>query len=194
MAAAQPIRNKKDIARLAGYLLKQGQPRNHLLVVLGACTALRVSDLLHLTWADVYDEAGGQFKTHLTLTEQKTGKQSVIALNRQALGALRLCFAYRRGPYLFAGRRKNGSPISRVQAWRIIRAAARAIGLDGPVCCHSLRKTFGYHAWKSGVSAVVIMDIFNHSSYEVTRRYLGVCQDDRDRAYMRCKLFQATAD
>jgi transposase len=38
-----------------------------------------------------------------------------------------------------------GKAIGRVQAYRIIKTAADALEL-GRVSCHSLRKTFGYHA------------------------------------------------
>ena len=187
--ATEPIRDKKKLRELAGYWLKRGNLRNYLLIVLGVCTALRISDLLKLTWADVYDKGRGAFRSHITLTEQKTGKHKNIALNKKAIAALRLYEPHRRGVYIFTNNRKNPAPISRVQAWRIVKAAALAIKLAGKIGCHSLRKSFGYHAWKNGTSPVVIMDIYNHSSYEVTRRYLGVSQDDRDGVYLNLALF-----
>jgi len=190
MAATEPIRDKKQLRQLAEYYLKRGQLRNYVLIVLGACTALRISDLLALTWNDVYDPRRKAFRTHVTLKERKTGKTRTIALNKQVIHALRMYYPHRRGLHIFMSNRKDGRPISRVQAWRIIRAAAIAVGIPGKVACHSLRKSWGYHAWTSGnVSPVVIMDILNHSSYKTTRRYLGVAQDDLDRAYMGITLF-----
>jgi integrase len=185
----EPIRDKKQLHQLAGYWLKKGNLRNYAMIVLGVCTALRISDLLRLTWKDVYDEKSGNFRSHVTLTERKTGKQKTIALNRQAVRALRLYFPHRRGEYVFANNRKEGAAISRIQAWRIIRAAAEAIGAMGCIACHSLRKTFGYHAWRAGVLPVMLMDIYNHSSFEITRRYLGISQDDRDKVYLAMALF-----
>ena len=173
---------------MPSYFLERGQLRNYVLLSLGVHTALRISDLLKLRWEDVYDEAADTFRKHITLTEQKTGKQKTLALNPQAIRALRLYLPYRRGAFIFASR-KGDKAISRVQAWRIIHDAAEALGLREHISCHSLRKTWGYHAWTSqAVSPVVIMDIYNHSSYEVTKRYLGIAQDELDRAYMRVEL------
>jgi len=190
MAATEPIRDKKQLRRLAEYFLQRGQLRNHALIVLGTCTALRISDLLSLTWDTVYDEAHQTFHPHITVTEKKTGKTKTIALNKQAVNALRLCYPHRRSNYIFANNRKDGKAISRVQAWRIIHAAVAAVGITGKVACHSLRKSWGYHAWTSGgISPVVIMNILNHSNFETTKRYLGVAQDDLDRAYLEAALF-----
>ena len=190
MAATEPIRDKNQLKALSEYFLKRGQLRNYVLVVLGAHTALRISDLLRLKWVDVYDKERGDFRAHVTITEKKTGKTKTIALNKHAVNALRLHFPHQRGEFIFVSNRKNGKAISRIQAWRIIHGAVLAVGIAGKIACHSLRKTWGYHAWTSkAVSPVVIMDIYNHSSYEVTRRYLGVAQDDLDRAYLGMELF-----
>lgn len=192
MAAAEPIRDKKQVKKLAEHYLHKGQIRNHVLVVMGIYTALRISDLLRLKWEDVYDFKHRSFRSHIYIVEQKTGKRKTIALNKQAMVALKLYFTVlggeKQGFFLFQNNRRNRAAIGRVQAYRIIRAAAEAIGLQGQISCHSLRKTFGYHAWKSGVQAVVIMDIYNHSSFNITKRYLGVSQDDRDEVYRNMRL------
>jgi integrase len=152
---------------------------------LGVHTALRVSDLLRLTWDVVYDFALNRVRETIIITEKKTGKTKIIALNKEAVRALSLYAkqAAEKGGFLIVNARTKRA-ISRIQAYRIIRAAAEALRI-GRVSCHSLRKTFGYHAWKNGVSPAVIVEIYNHSSLAVTKRYLGVTQDDKNEAYMR---------
>ena len=189
MAATEPVRDKEQLRRMGEYWLKRGSKRNYALIVLGVCTALRISDLLRLKWLDVYDEQRGMFHSHITITEKKTKKQKMIALNPKAVKALRFCLSSRHGDYIFVSNRRDERAISRQHAYRIIRDAAKAIGAAGRIAAHSLRKSFGYFAWKSGVSPVIIMDVYNHSSYEITRRYLGVSQDDRDKVYLNLALF-----
>jgi integrase len=185
MAATEPIRDRQQVKQLTEYYLGKEQIRNHVLIIMGVYTALRVSDLLRLRWNDVYDFRRRRVRDRIQLTEQKTGKSKIIALNRDAVSALSQYAAQKDiHPDMFIMENpRTHKAISRVQAFRIIRAAASDLNI-GRVSCHSLRKTFGYHAWKNGVALAVIMEIFNHSSYAVTRRYLGITQDDKNEAYL----------
>ena len=102
------------------------------------------------------------------------------------LGALKQCYLHRRGDHIFANDRKEPKAISRVQAWRIIPAAVVEPGIMGKIACHSLWKTWGYHAIIDGdVSLAVVVDIYDHGSYETTKLYLGIRQDERTRRYLR---------
>lgn len=231
MATTEPIRDKKDLEKLANYFRGRGELRNYAMIVVGTCTALRISDLLKLKWSDVIHLDASfskppeqcpkarkskppaipaqtetnsrpespypdnplphlRFKTHVFVSEQKTGKQKLVALNDSAKLALREYYAVRvQSDYIFAAKRSR-RPITRQYAWLVIRDAAAELGIDGVISCHSLRKTWGYHAWTEGnISPAVITEIYNHSSYEVTKRYLGIEQDDLDAAYLKMKLF-----
>ncbi len=189
MAATQPIRNKHQIRELAAYYLQKGQVRNYVLIILGVHTALRISDLLRLRWDDVYDFAAGRVRASISVIEQKTKKTKIIALHKAAVTALTLFAkaAAKPGHFLIENTRTKKA-ISRIQAYRLIRDAAEALGFQERFSCHSLRKTLGYHAWRSNVPPAVIMEIYNHSSWAVTRLYLGVTQDDKDAVYLGLEL------
>lgn len=192
MNTAQPIRKKEDLDFLKSYYQTvYPNARNQLLVVMGLNTALRISDILELCWKDVYNFGNGSFKEHISIIEQKTGKFSSIFMNHNICEALE---AYRDEMlqenikitpelYLFLSRKGRNNHISRVQAYRVIKEIAMDCCISGVISCHSLRKTFGYHAWKQGVPPALLMDIYNHSSFQVTQRYLGIEQDDRDQIF-----------
>lgn len=188
MNTAQPIRNLKELEQLKNYYGKVNpEPRNYLLITLGLNTALRISDELQLKWKDVYNFESKEMKEHIIVIEQKTGKENQIYINKQIKSALD---NYKDSldeivseQYIFSSRTSTEGHITRVQAFRIIKKAANYAQIEGVISCHSLRKTFGYHAWKQGISPVLLMNIFNHSSFEVTKRYLGIEQDDKDKVY-----------
>jgi integrase len=131
--ASEPIRDKRSLKQFVNFYLQQGKWRNYTLIVMGLNTALRISDLLAVKWADVYDFERERFRKHLTLTEGKTGKKKSIALNKAALHALRLYFPHRRGLFIFANNRADARPINRSQAYRIIKTAAHGEGDIPPI-------------------------------------------------------------
>lgn len=192
MNTAEPIRSKEDLAHIKDYYkIIRPNTRNYLLIIIGLNTALRVSDIIQLKWQDVFDFHTSSFRNHITLMEQKTGKTSVIFLNnsvKQAIQKYKQAFGNSTETvlsenYLFGSYGRGDTHISRVQAFRIIKQAAQECGIEGVISCHSLRKTFGYYAWKQGVQPVMLMNIFNHSSFRTTQRYLGIEQDDRDKIF-----------
>ena len=189
MATTDPIRDLKQLHKLADYFLCRNKFRDYTMIVLGVYTILRISDLLKLQWNHVCD-SNGRFFTHIQVFEQKTGKRKLIALNDKALEALRILYPHRRSAFIFASAYGDHNPITRVHAYRLIKTAANKLDMDGCISCHSLRKTLGYFLWKEkNVSPVVIMELYNHDNFETTKRYLGVAQDDLDEAYTGIQLF-----
>lgn len=128
----------------------------------------------------------------MTLKERKTGKYSRLLINSELQTLLkeyyRRYYSDSANPYLFCSSRKVSEPLSRYQAYRIIRHAAEQVGLTDHISCHSLRKTFGYQAWKQGTPPALLMSIYNHSSYQITRRYLCIEQDDKDAVFSNINL------
>lgn len=194
MSTTQPIRNPEKLHDFKEYYLtEKPHSRNYALCILGLNTALRISDILHLKWKDVYDFSKGNYRSHISVLEQKTGKTNEIAINQAIVEVLSSCFsllepAPSEEDYLFQSRKGTNRPISRIQAFRIVKEAASCIGMDKHVSCHSLRKTFGYHAWRQGTPPALLMDIYNHSSYRITKRYLGIEQDDKDNVFLNISL------
>jgi len=132
----------------------------------------------------MYDFKTRRPRNSITITEKKTGKTKTIALHKSIISALKVYYNQATPGAPLILNPQTGKAITRVQAYRLLRSAAEAIRLCQRVSCHSLRKTFGYHAWKGGVSPAVIMEIYNHSSLAITRRYLGVSQDDKNAVYI----------
>ncbi len=193
MSTTQPIRNKQLLHDFKNYYLTAHPNfRNYTLILFGLNTALRISDILHLTWGDVYCAEQRRFHDHLLVTEKKTGKETRILINKELQKILR---SYRKTQlciddtdYLFPSPKKVGTPLSRYQAYRIVRKAAEAVGIEDVIRCHSLRKTFGYHAWKMGTPPALLMEIYNHSSFQITKHYLGIEQDDKDAVFRDIQL------
>ncbi len=192
MELVEPIRDKKTINKMKNYLKTQNT-RDYTLFVLGINSGLRISDLLSLTVKDVITNEG-KLKDRISLTEQKTGKIKDFPLSKSALEALKEHLDSLKdccpSSYLFPSRQGN-SHLSRVQAWRIINQAAKVAGLattEVNIGTHTMRKTFGYHAYKLGMDISVIQKLLNHSSPAVTLAYIGITRDDLDRVYLSINL------
>lgn len=73
MNLVEPVRDTKMIQDIKVYL-KGRSLRDHALFVVGINVALRISDLLKLTWIDILDMNRKNFKS-IRLVEGKTHKK-----------------------------------------------------------------------------------------------------------------------
>ena len=168
--------------------------RNKLMFLLGINVALRGSDLSRLRWSDILNE-DGTVKENTKIQPvktRKTGKFVYIYFNdacRTALQDYLSKYPYKSiHDYVFESK-KSDDGIKPRQIWDVVKKAAKEAGIQQNIGSHSLRKTFGYWVWhdaKDKEEALIILQrIFNHSSPQVTLRYIGVEQEDIAEVYKK---------
>jgi site-specific recombinase XerD len=182
-----PIRDKKQLELLKMYLREKSK-RDYLMLMVGISSALRISDILKLKVGDIWD--GRKPKEFIFLNEEKTGKYKRFPITENLQKAIREYmkeYSPNQDSFLFFSR-KGDKPISRQQAALILSVSGDYVGIKEPISTHSMRKTWGYWAHKSGVSLALIMEALNHSSIANTKKYLGITQEDLDDVYMNLNL------
>lgn len=187
MEFVQPIRDLKKIDTIK-KLLKQQNLRDYCLFVLGINSGLRISDLLKLRISDVSEK--GKIKDRIRLREKKTNKFKDFPLSNSTKSALKEYLKtreYNENEPLFISRKNKGF-LLRQQAYKIINDVAESVGIKEKIGTHTLRKTFGYHAYNNGYDITLIQKLFNHSSPAVTLRYIGITQDEMDDVYLSLDL------
>lgn len=175
MSTVEPIRNIEHLKKLEKYFQKKS-PRDLLLFTIGTNCGLRISDIVALNVGDVRN------KTHIQIIEKKTRKFKKFPINSKLKPMFdEFTKGKRSDEALFQSRFHNR--MDRFTAYRIIKAACKEIRLEEKVGTHTLRKTFGYHHYKKFKDVAMLQKIFNHSSPQITLRYIGIEQDQIDESY-----------
>lgn len=175
MNTVEPIRDMDLVLDVADYL-KSKNERDYVLFMFGIYTGLRISDILKFRVRDVKD------RDAVYIREKKTGKEKRFPINAELRPIIGNYIRGKRDfEYLFRSPHFPNKAISRQQAYNILADAGRAFGISS-IGTHTLRKTFGYHMYQQTHDAVTIKEILNHSDISVTLRYIGINQDNKDRA------------
>ncbi|MCH6264166.1 tyrosine-type recombinase/integrase [Neobacillus citreus] len=177
MEYVEALRDVKQINAIKKYLKKYSE-RDYLLFVFGINTGLKITEMLEIRVNDVLenDHTAKNFYQYSHLDTMKE-----VYLNQKVKKAL-LHFVQTNQldpeDYLFKSN-KTEKPITRQQAYRIIHQAAEAIGIEGKIGTNSMRKTFGYHAYRRGVAISLLQKHFNHSTPSETLKYLGISKEEK---------------
>lgn len=169
MNEVQAIKERSHIELLKNAM----HGRNLLMFTVGINIGLRISDLLALKVGDLRNQDS------VTIYEGKTRKARTFTLNESVKDVVATLIPADANDedYVFTSRKGVNKPIGRVQAYRILNAAVVRAGLGNvytSIGAHSMRKTFGYFAYESGVDITLLMRVLNHSSQRETLRYIGI--------------------
>ena len=181
----EPIRKMEDVKRFYNWLNENATPREAECFLIGCNVALRAGDLLKLKFSD-FD---GKF---IALNEQKTGKYKRIPVTpviTEAVERLKKYYESKNftATYLFqsTGNRAHHLCQPICIQWLSVnfKRAAKALGFDHNINTHTMRKTWGYHAYERNEDILYIQALFNHSNQRVTLNYIGVTRSTIEQMY-----------
>ncbi|MFB5088373.1 tyrosine-type recombinase/integrase [Psychrobacillus sp. PGGUH221] len=171
-----------------GYLRGKNK-RDFLLFSVGISSALRISDILSLKVKHLWD--GKKPVEYVELHEKKTSKYKRFPVTPNLNKAIKEYMTEYNGQpddFLFVSRVGHNKPITRQYANMMLKNACDMVGIKETVSSHSMRKSWGYWAFKQGISLDYISIALNHRSISETKRYLGLLQEDLDNIYLQVNL------
>ena len=174
-----------DAMNLIRKLAKDENYKMSLLIALGCFTGLRISDILALRWNQILGVS------EFTIIEKKTGKKRTLRLNPQLQEHIQECYEHIqpigvKAPILVS---QKGTIFTIQRINVILKEVKKKYRLKVKnFSCHSLRKTFGRQVYNmnsenSELALVKLMELFNHSSIAITKRYLAIRREELLETY-----------
>jgi len=180
-----------DFKSLIGKLERDTKYKFCLLITIGVFTGLRISDLLQLRF--------NQFENTeiLIIQEQKTKKTRRIKINFDLKAIVervkqKMCIV---DTYQYIFINKYGTkPIDKSYVNVKLKEILKHYGieLEGNASSHIFRKTLGNRVLRlnnySNEAVILLMELFNHSSPSITKKYLGIREKEILDVYDSLKL------
>jgi site-specific recombinase XerD len=188
MEYVEALRDIKQINAIKRYLKKQSD-RDYVLFVFGINTGLKITEMLSIRVGDILTEQSliKDFYFMFTKASEPTKEVYLNETVKKILLQYIQSANLKNDDYLFLSK-KTKMPITRQQAYRIINKAADSVGIKGRIGTNSLRKTFGFHAYKRGVAISLLQKHFNHSSPSETLKYLGISKNEEMKTQIDVRL------
>ena len=162
----------------------EGQRNRAMLEVLYSC-GLRVSELIHLRYGDIYPDEG------FIKVEGKGSKQRLVPISDVALREINNYLYDRRSVVakkgfedtLFLSRR--GTALSRIMVFHIVKLQTEAAGIHKNVSPHTFRHSFATHLLEGGANLRAIQEMLGHESITTTEIYTHI-----DREFLRKEILE----
>lgn len=157
-----------------GYGSLRANPRIAAALTTEANLGMRIGDVLRLRLKDIVRD-GGRYR--LNVTEEKTGKKRTFTVPDEVYGFLR--------DYAVANRIPEEGllfPITVRAIQKHLKAVCDVLGYDN-ISTHSFRKWYATDIYEAnGHDIVLVQQLLQHSSPNVTRRYIGISDQRVEQA------------
>lgn len=174
-----------EYQRLVKCLDDDGQYLWCTYCILSFCLALRISDVLKLTWNDVLD------KRSITLREKKTGKVKTIPIGSNTSEHLSKLYAKMKRPnrykYIFLNP-ETKKVYTRQRINQLLKELKDKYQIQvGNFSSHTFRKTFGRYVYnkmgRTEEALVILNQIFKHHSIQTTMIYIGLRSNEIGKVF-----------
>lgn len=116
------------------------------------------------------------------IKEHKTGKVHQFELRENIYKLLREYvdkYGFVQEEYIFKAHRGSANkPLSRISAWKFVKALADEAGIKYLVGAYSLRKSFARWLYDECHDIFKVMRVLNHSDAVTTARYICLEEDE----------------
>lgn len=181
-----PIKDKNILHEVQDTLLhnfKAGR-RNYTIFQTGKATLLRVSDVLALRRSQIFED-DGSIKRNAYIVDKKTGKRNTLYL-KPVEDDLKLYLGWLDNEgidseWLFPSIKHHDRHITEKQYYKVMSKVGDLLNIPY-LGTHTMRKTGAYMVYEqSHYNIGLVMSLLNHSSEEMTLRYLGLDQVSREK-------------
>lgn len=161
-----PIKDEETLTRFM-EALRAVDDKYYILFEIGVGTGLQLQDILKFRNRDIR----GKQRLEVRIGTKKTERVFEIP---EKLQQIILEYTEGKDPdaCLIQGHGDPYVPLSREQAYRVINAAGKSIGLTS-IGAQSMRKTFAWRYYKETGDIGYLQKLFNHASPSITYRYIG---------------------
>ena len=176
----QPVRSQQEINDFLFCLrLNKNAERDVFLFLFVINSWLRMSDIVKLKKQDILSAKNPR------IVEQKTGKTRILYLSSLQDLIQTYTTDLAADAYLFPSTKGGHLAVNTV--YQMFQKVAALLGRDD-IGTHTLRKTFGYHYYKKTKDVATLMEIFGHSSESITKRYIGIKEDEISETLLTFRL------
>ena len=187
------LQSDDDYQKVVNYLIKKKNKRNLAMFVTASSFAMRITDVLNLTWKFILNE-DYSLKSEMTIQESKRRKVRTVTFPDLFIQTIKLYInslkeqnkSFTLTDYVFPSQKGGSKPMLVSNTCKMFKKIFKESGCnpDYNYCTHTMRKTKGSFLYKKGYDIVKISKLLGHSDLNQTMQYIGITKKDIKEMYL----------